>query len=194
MGMKHPSLAGMVAAIEACISRVALHQRFTASASTFLKKCLLFVLKQRLRHTAPVQTKLLRNFRHVFIVDSSSWSIDEKLRNVLLGSGGSASSANCKLQAAYEYKKGKLAFLDVTSGILPDNRYTDHLPWISHPICGQHRSRTHFSPTAGGQNVFRSPRFFIITVRQGIRKTLSYMNCYLAFQSCEERSGSPCLA
>jgi len=128
MGMKHPSLAGMVAAIEACISRVALHQRFTASASAFLHKCLLFVLKQRLKHTAPVQTELLRNFRHVFIVDSSSWSIDEKLRNVLPGSGGAASSANCKLQAAYEYRKGELAFLDVTSGILPDNRYTDHLP------------------------------------------------------------------
>ena len=105
-----------------------MHQRFTAAASAFLNKCLLFVLKQRLKYTAPVQTELLRNFRHVLIVDSSSWSIDEKLRNVLPGSGGAASGANCKLQAAYEYRKGELAFLDVTSGILPDNRYTDHLP------------------------------------------------------------------
>ena len=37
-------------------------------------------------------------------------------------------AANCKLQAVYDYKHGELAFLDVTAGTVPDNRYTDHLP------------------------------------------------------------------
>jgi len=47
---------------------------------------------------------------------------------VLPGSGGGASSASCKIQVAYEYKKGELVFVDQTAGTVPDNRYTDNLP------------------------------------------------------------------
>ncbi len=42
--------------------------------------------------------------------------------------GGNASTANCKLQTAYDYKQGELTFLADTAGTVPDNRYTDHLP------------------------------------------------------------------
>jgi len=129
-GMKHPSLAGMISAIEARLSRVALHRRFSASAAAFLYKCLLYVLRQKIERACPIDTKLLRGFRRVCIADSSSWDVSEELRHVLPGSGGDASAANCKLQCVYEYKQGELVFLDVTRGTLPDNRYTDHLPGI----------------------------------------------------------------
>jgi hypothetical protein len=128
LGMKHPSLAGMVTAIEAQISRVALHYRFSKEAAAFLLKCLQFVLKQKFNRIGAIDTKLLQPFRHVLLVDSSSWDVSEKLRDVLPGSGGSASAANCKLQTVYDYKHGELGFLDVTAGTVPDNRYTDHLP------------------------------------------------------------------
>ncbi|MFC2171895.1 IS4 family transposase [Acidobacteriota bacterium] len=128
LGMKHPSLAGMVAAIEARISRVALHRRFSKAAVAFLHQCLRFVLQQKFRNLCPIQTKLLRRFHRVLIADSSSWDVSENLRDVLPGSGGDASSANCKLQVVYDYKHSELGFLDVTAGTVPDNRYTDHLP------------------------------------------------------------------
>lgn len=128
MGMKHPSLAGMATAMEMRISRVALHYRFSKGAAAFLLKCLHFVLQQKCSHLGQINTKLLRPFRRVLLVDSSSWDISEKLRSVLPGSGGAASAANCKLQAVYDYKHGELAFLDVTAGTVPDNRYTAHLP------------------------------------------------------------------
>ena len=128
MGMKHPSLAGMVTAIEARISRVALHYRFSGAAAAFLHKCLGFVLQQKFIRLGQIDTELLRPFRRVLIVDSSSWDVSEKLHSVLPGSGGSASAANCKLQAVYDYKHGELGFFDVTAGTVPDNRYTDHLP------------------------------------------------------------------
>ena len=130
LGMKHPSLAGMVTAIKARMSRVALHYRFSKEATAFLLQCLQFVLQQKCSHIRRIDTKLLRPFRRVLLADSSSWDVSEKLRDVLPGSGGSASSANCKLQALYDYKRGELAFLDVTAGTLPDNRYTDHLPGL----------------------------------------------------------------
>ncbi len=128
LGMKHPSLAGMATAIETRISRVALHYRFSKAAAAFLLKCLHFVLQQKFSRMGQINTKLLRPFRRVLLVDSSSWDISEKLRSVLPGSGGAASGANCKLQAVYDYKHSELAFLDVTAGTVPDNRYTDHLP------------------------------------------------------------------
>jgi len=128
LGMKHPSLAGMVTAIEARISRVALHYRFSAAAVALLLKCLQFVLKQKFSCIGVIDTTLLRPFRRVLLVDSSSWDVSENLRDVLPGSGGAASAANCKLQTVYDYKRGELEFLDVTAGTVPDNRYTDHLP------------------------------------------------------------------
>ena len=130
LGMKHPSLAGMVTAIEARISRVALHYRFSAAAAAFLLKCLDFVLQQKFSRISQIDTGLLRPFRRVLIADSSSWDVSEKLRSVLPSSGGAASAANCKLQTVYDYKCGELGFLDVTGGTLPDNRYTDRLPGI----------------------------------------------------------------
>lgn len=132
LGMKHPSLAAMVTAIEARISRVALHYRFSKAASDFLLKCLHSVLKQKFSCIGKIDTKLLRPFRRVLLVDSSSWDISEKLRTVLPGSGGSASAANCKIQTVYDYKRSELEFVDVTAGTVPDNRYTDHLPAMLH--------------------------------------------------------------
>ena len=128
MGMKHLSLAGMVAAIQSRISRVALHYRFSSEAAGFLFKCLGFVLQQKVSRVGHLNTKLLRYFRRVLILDSSSWGVHESLRGVLPGSGGAASTANCKLQTLYDYKSGEFQFLEVTAGIVPDNRYTDHVP------------------------------------------------------------------
>ncbi len=125
--MKHPSLGGMSAALRTRMSREALHQRFTASAAAFLRRCLQEVLRHKLRQPT-ISTKLLRPFARVWVVDSSSWGVHEKLRAILPGSGGNASKANCKIQLAYEYKQGALRFLDETAGTVPDNRYTENLP------------------------------------------------------------------
>lgn len=128
MGMPHPSLAGLVTALDTPISRVALHYRFSAAAAAFLLKCLHFVLNQKVSGLGVIDTTLLRPFRRVLVVDSSSWDVNERLRTVLPGSGGGASAANCKLQTAYEYKRGVLDFFEVTAGTVPDNGYTAHLP------------------------------------------------------------------
>jgi hypothetical protein len=119
----HPSLAGMVEAIRAKISRVALHLRFTSQAEKFLLACLEMTLKRSAR-SAEITPSALATFQRVHIFDSSSWDIDPKLKHVLPGSGGGASDANCKLQAGYEYKSGSLGFFAVTEGIKPDQAYS----------------------------------------------------------------------
>ncbi len=126
MGMVHPSLAGMVAALEAKITRVALHLRFTAQAVEFLVRRLKMAL-ERAVHSETIRPAALEAFRRVLVFDSSSWDVDSALKRVLPGSGGGASDANCKLQAGYEYKSGSLGFFAVTEGIKPDQAYSSCL-------------------------------------------------------------------
>lgn len=128
MGMKHPSLAGMVAAINAQFSRVALHKHFTPQAVAFMRLCLVFALKQKIKGAITIDAKALRPFSRVMILDSSAWNSHPNLAGVLPGTGGDGSAATCKLQAFYEYKKGELSFAEITSGLVPDQRYVQHLP------------------------------------------------------------------
>lgn len=121
--MPHPSLAGMIEAVDAKISREGLHQRFTPEASKFLLSYLELLLKRTARAEG-INPTALAPFNQVHIFDSSGWDIDPKLKTLLPGSGGGASAANCKLQAGYEYKTGTLGFFAITEGIKPDQAYS----------------------------------------------------------------------
>jgi hypothetical protein len=127
LGMKHPSLAGMVEAIKVSMSREGMHRRFTSSAVAFMRKCADFVLKQKASEMVRLQSKILRYFKRILIFDSTSWDISPVLKDVLPGYGGEASEANCKVQACYEYKSGELRFFEITAGTVPDNVYTAQL-------------------------------------------------------------------
>jgi hypothetical protein len=127
-GMKHPSLAGMVDAISVSMTREAMHERFTPKAEAFLGTCLQYAMKRGVNDTEPIETALLDPFKRVLIFDSSSWDVDPHLADVLPGSGGGASAANCKLQVGYEYKHGELGFFKIDPGTRPDNAYTVQLP------------------------------------------------------------------
>jgi hypothetical protein len=128
-GMQHPSLAAMVDAISAALSRESLHLRFSAAAVAFMTRCVTFVLRQRIGAMARIESSILEHFKRVLIFDSSLWDVRSSLREVFGGSGGaSRSSASCKVQLCYEYICGALSFLDITAGIVPDNRYARNLP------------------------------------------------------------------
>jgi hypothetical protein len=128
VGMKHPSLGAMVDAINSPMTREALHGRFTPRAETFLETCLQYALKRKVDDGSSIEAALLDPFKRVLIFDSSSWDIDPHLADVLPGSGGGASAANCKLQVGYEYKHGELGFFKIDPGTRPDNAYTTKLP------------------------------------------------------------------
>lgn len=128
VGMPHPSLAGMVQAIKAKISREALHLRFTNAAVSFMKKCVDFVLHTKSKTMATIEAQLLNHFQHIHIFDSTSWDIDPKLHAIFPGSGGDASKANCKVQLCYEYLRGALSFFEILPGKKTDCGYAVKLP------------------------------------------------------------------
>ncbi len=134
LGMKHPSLAGMVEAIKNGMSREGMHRRFSDSAVAFMKKCSEFIIKQKASSMIPLQTKLLQHFNRLLIFDSTSWDINPRLSDVFPGNRGNASNANCKMQVCYEYKRGELMFFDMQPGIASDNAYTSQLS--GHMQCG----------------------------------------------------------
>jgi hypothetical protein len=77
---------------------------------------------------AVIDSQLLNQFKSIHIIDSTSWDIQPHLRDVLPGSGGAASLANCKVQLCYEYRSGALSFFDIIPGKNPDNGYASKLP------------------------------------------------------------------
>jgi Transposase DDE domain len=127
-GMLHPSLAAMIDAVSLKVKREALHERFTKSAVAFMIACVNFVLRQKIGAIAGIHSKLLDNFRNIFLFDSTSWDIHSHLQDIFPGSKGSASSANCKVQLCYEYLHGSISFFDIVPGTMPDNKYTVCLP------------------------------------------------------------------
>lgn len=127
-GMKHPSLAGLVDAVKARMSRESLHLRFTFAAVVFMRKCVIAVLTQKIKSICSINASLLKHFSKIHIVDSSSWDIDPALKNIFPGSGGAASAANCKVQLCYEYLRGALSFFDVVPGKKSDSGYSSQLP------------------------------------------------------------------
>jgi hypothetical protein len=128
-GMKHPSLAGMVDAISVAMTREAMHARFTPQAEAFLETCLQHAVDQNVGKDAhSIDAALFNPFGRVLIFDSSSWDVDPHLAEVFPGSGGDASTANCKLQVGYDYKHGELGFFKIDPGTIPDNAYTTQIP------------------------------------------------------------------
>jgi hypothetical protein len=131
-GMPHPSLAAMVDAVKAKMSREALHLRFTDKAVDFLHTCVHSLLQQKLQDAIQVDTKVLNRFHRIHIIDSSSWDLAAALKNVFPGCGGNASAAGCKIQLCYEYLRGTISFFEVGPGNHPDNAWSARLPELMH--------------------------------------------------------------
>jgi hypothetical protein len=121
------SLQALAGTLVCPLSRVGLHKRFTKQAVAFLLKCLRWLLQQKFSAKI-VDLAPLDCFKRIFICDSSVWQVNPELSKFLPGSGGSASSASCKLQSILEVKSGQLHYCKITPGNIPDQAFTDHLP------------------------------------------------------------------
>jgi hypothetical protein len=177
LGLKYPSLSAMAQAVGAKISREALHQRFTPQAALFMRDCLDHALRQKITPPPPLDAALLRPFRRVLIFDSSSWDVDPRLRAALPGAGGTALSANCKLQAGYEYKRGQLGFFQISPGTRPDQAHSPALPGLA----------------SEGDLVLADLGYFkIMTFRRYHDNGTFFLSRYLAFTTvCQTETGEP---
>ena len=123
LGMRFPSLAGMVDASKLKLSREALHQKFTKEAVIFMRSVLVYLLNETLKHASRLESSVLDNFTNIFIIDSTCWKVSDALEEILPGFNNRSSRTNSKLQAVYELKKGLFTFFDVMPGKVTDIAY-----------------------------------------------------------------------
>ena len=88
------------------ISKQSLHERFNASAVTFLK----VTLENLLRDQLDVEPFVLniKGINRILIKDSICFQIDESLSEHYPGSGGSGSKASVRIQFEYDLLTGSI--------------------------------------------------------------------------------------
>jgi hypothetical protein len=119
-------LSGFVKQRGIKISKQGIHQRFTPEAVTLMKYFYIETMKQFTTDKCEI-LDLLRPFSAVTMVDSSTISLPENLKNLYKGSGGAASEAAIKIQVLYDYIQGQISDITITEGCKNDQSYDGHL-------------------------------------------------------------------
>jgi hypothetical protein len=126
-----PALSAIISFLQKPVSRPGLHQKFTDKATCFFRRCLELIMVKQLMQSETLDSSLLDHFKRVLVVDSSSWDVSSLLAKIFPGSGGSASTANCKLQFIYDYKSGAIISVEDRKGTEPDQSYSQNLGSIA---------------------------------------------------------------
>jgi hypothetical protein len=103
------------------ITKQSLHDRFTSAAVEFLKKCLDYLLIQKISYSG--EKKVLNtHFNRIRIKDSTKFALPDSFSEKYKGYGGVLhnSSAMISVQYEYDFLSGKSLDLRLTSGIMND--------------------------------------------------------------------------
>jgi hypothetical protein len=114
------------------ITKQSLNERFNKYALLFLKKALEKLLNNQLRiNRLAVASK---PFNRILIKDSVCFQIDESLKDLYEGSGGSGSEAAIRIQVEYDVLNGSIN--DLTVNAFNDQDATDSLATIEKTQAG----------------------------------------------------------
>lgn len=103
------------------ITKQSLHDRFTAQAVAFLKRCLDILLFQKIRYRGDKEL-LKTHFRRIRIKDSTKFALPDPFSEKYRGYGGNIrqSSSLISIQYEYDFISGQSMDLRLTSGLLND--------------------------------------------------------------------------
>ncbi|MDJ1476914.1 IS4 family transposase [Bacillus sp. LS15-K4] len=98
------------------ISPEGLNQRFNASAVQFLEQVLANLLTQRIHSTKEIIHQYTTTFKHIRILDSTTFQLPDKFSSHYQGSSGSSHTAGVKIQLEYDLLSGKFLHVYVGEG------------------------------------------------------------------------------
>ncbi|MGA5698903.1 IS4 family transposase [Bacillus cereus] len=98
------------------ISPEGLNKRFNASAVQLLEQVLANLLTQRIYSTKEIIHQYTTSFRHIRILDSTTFQLPDKFSSQYQGSGGSSHTAGVKIQLEYDLLSGKFLHVYVGEG------------------------------------------------------------------------------
>lgn len=102
------------------LSKQGLDKKFNDRAIDFLKRLIEKQLQAKINQQ--IESEWLKKFRRVTIKDGTRFDIPGKFKDILPGSGGSASKAGACIQFEYDLKTGSIIQLDITPANRPDRR------------------------------------------------------------------------
>jgi hypothetical protein len=102
------------------ISKQGLDKKFNYGVIDFVKRLIGKQLSVRINHQ--IESEWLKKFSRVILKDGTRFDIPDKFKDILPGSGGSASKAGACIQFEYDLKTGSIIQLDITPGNRPDKR------------------------------------------------------------------------
>lgn len=103
------------------ISPQGLEQRLNQKTATYLQELLQTIVAVKLK-TKQQKLPSMSNFTYVFLEDSSIVTLDDTLKDVWKGAGGSSSQSSVKLQTRIDIKHGGLDGPHLSDGRLHDNK------------------------------------------------------------------------
>ena len=128
--LKHQSLNDLTVVLNdhhnIDMTKQSLHERFNASAVTFLKEALAILLRNQLTFD---HFKLpLKGINRILIKDSICFQVDESLKGDYPGSGGSGSKASVRIQFEYDLLSGSVN--DISLNAFNDQDATNSISTI----------------------------------------------------------------
>lgn len=89
------------------VSPQAIDQRINKAGKEFLKICLAKALG-RLLKKLKINNEMMNIYKHIYIIDSTNFTLHHKLSEVFKGTGGGASSSSLRIQLIYDYFTGQM--------------------------------------------------------------------------------------
>jgi len=109
------------------LSKQALFERLEIGAKLMKEMLgLAFDLATKKAYSAEI-ISVLKQFENVYIADSTTISLPDKLKDIYTGLGGTNSDAAIKIQAAFNILKNQFEKLELFPAISNDSKYTDEL-------------------------------------------------------------------
>jgi hypothetical protein len=87
------------------VSQQALDQRICQYAKEFMSAIFTKALQMNMGKI-PLSPKVISQFSHIYLIDSTNFTIHKSLKDIFKGPGGSASEAMVRIQFAYDYVTG----------------------------------------------------------------------------------------
>ena len=102
------------------VSKQGLDKKFNNHTLAFLKRLIQKQLSTEIAHQ--IETEWFSKFNRVIIKDGTRFDLQDEFKDILPGSGGSASEAGACIQFEFDLKKGSIIQLDITPANRPDNK------------------------------------------------------------------------
>lgn len=102
------------------VSKQGLDKKFNNHTVDFLKRLIQKQLSTEIAHQ--IETEWFSKFNRVIIKDGTRFDLQDEFKDILPGSGGSASEAGACIQFEFDLKKGSIIQLDITPANRPDNK------------------------------------------------------------------------